>query len=63
MKWAFLIAALVLPGTQAMARCGGAEMCVHYYAAHYHVSRICTPADHVPLAMGTRRSPTSPMKR
>lgn len=38
MKWALLITALLLPGTPAMASCGGAEMCVHYYAAHYHVS-------------------------
>jgi soluble lytic murein transglycosylase-like protein len=38
MKWALLITALLLPGAQAMSRCGGAEMCVHYYAARYHVS-------------------------
>ena len=37
MKWALLIAAVLLPGTHATASCGGAEMCVRYYAAHYHV--------------------------
>ena len=38
MKWFLLIAALLLRGTQATASCGGAEMCVRYYATHYHVS-------------------------